>query len=115
MKAMILSSPVATDPTKKLSSANLWELATRLFLFKADRWKRRAQFYERHRDHFPRLATSRFIHRCRELEATYRRFVAIMFRMALHEQLVPARTSALRKNQGQKAGLPHRLAALANR
>ena len=115
MKAMILSSPVTTNPVKKLSSANLWELATRLFMSKADRWKRRALFYERHRDYFPRLATSRFIDRCRELEAMYRRFIAIMFRMALQEQLVPVRTSTLRKHQGQRTRLPHRLAALASR
>ena len=115
MKAMILSSPVATNPVKKLSSENLWELVTRLFMFKAERWKRRAQFYERHQDYFPRLATSRFIRRCRELEATYRRFVTIMFRLALQEQLIPVRTSAHRKHQGLRTRLPHRLAALASR
>ena len=115
MKAMILSSPVATNHAKKLSSANLWELTTRLFMSKAERWKRRALFYERHRDYFPRLATSRFIDRCRELEAMYRRFVMIMFRIPLQEQLVPVRTSALRKKRGQRTTLPHRFAALANR
>ncbi len=38
----------------------------------ADRWRRRALFYESHRDYFPRLSSGRFVARCHELEATYR-------------------------------------------
>lgn len=38
----------------------------------AERWRRRALFYERHRDYFPRLSSGRFVARCRELEASYR-------------------------------------------
>ncbi|OQW32198.1 MAG: hypothetical protein A4E19_19370 [Nitrospira sp. SG-bin1] len=110
MKTTIISSTVATNPVKKLSSTNPWELARRLFMFKAERWKRRAMFYERHRDYFPRLAMSRFIDRCRELEAMYRQFVTIMFHMPLQEQLVP-----VRKKQEQRTPLSRRLAVLASR
>ena len=39
----------------------------------ADRWRRRALFYERHRDYFPRMASGPFVARCRELEAIFRR------------------------------------------
>lgn len=112
MKEVVISSSAVTGPAKRLSPAHLWELTTRLFMFKAERWKRRAIFYERHRDYFPRVAASRFIDRCRELEATYRGFVAIMFRMAIREQLAPARTITVRKKYGKRAMLPTRLAAL---
>jgi hypothetical protein len=57
----------------------------------ADRWRRRAQFYECHRDYFPRLASGRFIDRCRELEATYRGLAQVLFNVPPQAQLVPVR------------------------
>lgn len=111
MKDVIRSSSVVAGPVTRLSSAHLWELTTRLLMFKAQRWKRRAMFYERYRDYFPRVAASRFIDRCRELEATYRGIVAIMFRMAIQEQLVPARAVTVRKKYAKRAMLSTRVAA----
>ncbi len=113
MKDVVTSSSVIASPRKRLSPAHLWGLTTRLFMFKAERWKRRAMFYEQHRDYFPRVVASRFIDRCRELEATYRGFVAIMFQMAVRKQLAPARAITVRKRYGKRAMLSTRLAALA--
>ena len=112
MKDVVISSPVIAGPAKRLSPVHLWELTTRPFMFKAERWKRRAMFYERHREYFPRVAASRFIDRCRELEATYREFVAMMIRMAMREQPAPARAMMIRKQYGKRAMVPTRLAAL---
>ncbi len=115
MKDITISSSVATGSKKRLSPTHLWELATRLFMFKAERWKRRAMFYEQHRDYFPRLASGQFITRCRQLEARYRELVGIMFGLALRDRLIPVRTVALRKKQRQRIMLPQRLAALESR
>ena len=115
MKDVTIASSVATGGKKCLSPTHLWDLATRLFMFKAERWKRRAMFYERHRDYFPRLASGQFITRCRQLEARYRELVGIMFRLALREQLVPVRALTLKKKSGQRVMLPQRLATLGGR
>ncbi|MDK2743577.1 MAG: hypothetical protein H8K03_01695 [Nitrospira sp.] len=90
----LIPTPVRRGP-KRLSPRHLLELATRLFIFKADRWKRRALFYERHRDYFPRLSAGRFVDRCRELEATYRALAQIMLLMPAQDELVPVRQLAL--------------------
>jgi len=90
----VIPAPVRRGP-KRLSSQHLLELATRLFIFKAERWKRRALFYERHRDYFPRLSASRFVDRCRELEATYRALAQVMLLMPAQDELVPVRQLAL--------------------
>lgn len=82
---------------KRLSPKHLLELATRLFIFKADRWERRALFYERHRDFFPRLSSSRFVDRCRQLEAAYRALAQMMLLLPQQGQLVSVRAQALRK------------------
>jgi hypothetical protein len=74
-------------------------LATRLFIFNAERWRRRALFYERHRDYFPRLSAGRFVDRCRELEAAYRRLAAVMFALPAKHQREPVRTMVLRRRQ----------------
>jgi regulator of sirC expression with transglutaminase-like and TPR domain len=92
----LIASPVRRKP-KRLSPQHLVELATRLFMFKAERWKRRAQFYEQHRECFPRVSASRFVDRCRELEATYRALARILFLMPAQDQLVSARALALRR------------------
>lgn len=39
----------------------------------AEQWQSRADFYEQHRDYFPRLASSPFLNRCRAIAAGYRR------------------------------------------
>ncbi len=97
MKDITISSPVTTGSRKRLSPPHLWELATRLFMFKAERWKRRAVFYERHRDYFPRLASGPFINRCRELEASYRALAQLMFLVPPEKRLVPIHVLALPK------------------
>ncbi len=82
---------------RRLSPRHLLELATRLFIFKAERWKRRALFYERHRDSFPRLSSGRFVDRCRELEAAYRALAHMMFLLPEQDQLVSVRVQASRR------------------
>ena len=57
-------------------------LLVRLLAGDAERWRRRARFYERHRDYFPRLSSGRFVARCRELEAMYRALSWTLRRLA---------------------------------
>ena len=58
-------------------------LLVRLLAGDAERWRRRARFYERHRDYFPRLASGRFVSRCRELEAMYRKLAMMVENLAV--------------------------------
>ena len=61
-------SPGRTNSASRSAAS----MTARLLAEAAKRWQQRAQFYERHRDYFPRLSTGRFVGRCHELEATYR-------------------------------------------
>ena len=81
----------------RLSTNHLLELVTRLCLFKAERWGRRALFYEKHRDYFPRLSASRFVSRCRSLEARYRALAQLMFLIPADERLVPVHAVGVRR------------------
>jgi regulator of sirC expression with transglutaminase-like and TPR domain len=92
----VIPAPARGEP-KRLSREHLLELVTRLFIFKAERWKRRALFYERHRDYFPRLSSSRFVDRCRQLETAYRALAQVMFLLPTRDQLVSVRALALRR------------------
>ena len=100
-KGISLSPSVLPAPFKQestgLSPNHLLEFVTRLCLFKAERWGRRALFYEKHRDYFPRLSASRFVNRCRALEARYRALAQIMFLIPAEDQLIPIRALALPK------------------
>ena len=100
-KGLALSTFLIPAPTregrKRLSPKHVLEFATRLFIFKAERWKRRALFYEQHRDYFPRLSSSRFVGRCRELEAAYRALAHMMFLLPEQDQLVAVRSLALQR------------------
>lgn len=96
LSTSLIPAPARRGP-KRLSPNHLLELVTRLCIFKAERWGRRALFYERHRDYFPRLATGRFVNRCRELEARYRALAQIMFLIPAEDRLVPIRALALAK------------------
>ncbi|MGE0469159.1 MAG: hypothetical protein AB7L09_17230 [Nitrospira sp.] len=100
-KGLAISTSVISAPARggamRLSREHLLELVTRLFIFKAERWKRRARFYERHRDYFPRLSSSRFVDRCRQLEETYRTLAQVMFLLPTQDQLVSVRALASRK------------------
>ncbi|MBM4127903.1 MAG: hypothetical protein FJ247_11230 [Nitrospira sp.] len=110
----IIVSPVRRG-VKRLSPNHLAGLAFRLSIFKADRWGRRARFYERHRDYFPRLFAGRFVARCRELEARYRELALALFGLAAHDQMVPVRAMASQRKQIKKLALPHRLALTSMR
>ncbi len=55
-------------------------LLAQLYHADAERWHRQAQFYARHRAYFPRLATSRFVVRCRQLCELYRRLARSLLR-----------------------------------
>lgn len=100
-KGLAISTFLIPAPTrggaKRLSPKHLLELATRLFIFKAERWRRRALFYEQHRDYFPRLSSSRFVDRCHELEASYRALAHMMFLLPAQDQLVSVRALASRR------------------
>lgn len=67
-----------------------------LFGVNADRWRRRAVFYERHRDYFPRLASGRFVERCRELEVAYRGLAHVMFNIQPQIEWAPVRANVSR-------------------
>ncbi|MDH4237012.1 MAG: hypothetical protein OEV17_07170 [Nitrospira sp.] len=115
MKHVTTSTPVVRLGVKRLAPHHLWGLAARLFRFNAERWKRRALFYERHRDCFPRLSAGRFIERCRELEAAYRRLAEIMFALPAKDQWGPVRTLVARRKQGGRAVLPDYRALISAR
>ncbi|MDF0675436.1 MAG: hypothetical protein P0120_14030 [Nitrospira sp.] len=92
----VIPGPAKRGP-QRLSPNHLLELVTRLCIFKAERWGRRARFYERHRDYFPRLSSGQFVNRCRELEASYRALAQIMFLIPTEKRLVPIRPLTLSK------------------
>lgn len=119
MTGLTTSTSIVVSPVKRgatrLSPNHLAGLAVRLFVFKADRWGRRARFYERHRDYFPRLFASRFVARCRELEARYRELAKALFGLSAHEQMIPVRAMASQRRQGKRIALPHRLALTSTR
>lgn len=100
-KGLALSTSLIPAPDtggpERLSAKHVLKLATRLFIFKAERWKRRALFYEQHRDYFPRLSSSRFVGRCRELEAAYRALAHMMFLLPAQDQVVAVRALALQR------------------
>lgn len=91
-----LPTPFKQELTR-LSPNHLLELVTRLCLFKAERWGRRALFYEKHRNYFPRLSASRFVSRCRSLEATYRALAQLIFLIPADEHLVPVLAVGVRR------------------
>ena len=62
----------------------------------AERWGRRAQFYERFRDYFPRLSSGGFVARCRELEASYRGLSLAVWNMTPQVAWVPVRSTVRR-------------------
>ncbi len=96
LSTSVIPAPMRRRPTR-LSPKHLFELVTRLCIFKAERWGRRALFYERHRDYFPRLSASRFVSQCRELEARYRALAQMMFLIPTEDRLIPVRALALPK------------------
>lgn len=116
MNGVTTSRAVVANPfrrgVKRLSPNHVWELATRLFMFKADRWRRRARFYEQHRDYFPRLSAGRFVERCRKLEMLYQRLAEVMLAMPIQTQQVPVRAITMRKNREWRIALPDRLASI---
>lgn len=76
----IVEGPVRPG-TNRTAPGRPYGLAAWLFREDAERWRRRALFYERHRDYFPRLSSGRFVVLCRELETTYRRLSRAMWNM----------------------------------
>ncbi len=105
----LVVSPVKSRATR-LSPNHLLGLALRLSLFRANRWGRRARFYEHHRDYFPRLFAGRFVARCRALEARYRGLAQALFGLSASEPMIPVRAMASQRKQGKRIALPHRLA-----
>ena len=95
MKEVTTSTSMVGSPvrpgTNRLAPNGPSEFAAWLFRVNADRWRRRALFYERHRDYFPRLSSGRFVDRCRELEATYRGLAQVLFIIQPQLQWAPVR------------------------
>jgi hypothetical protein len=115
MSHVAISSTVTSAGMKRLAPNHLWELAARLFRFRADRWRRRALFYRRYRDYFPRLSGSRFVDRCWELETMYRGLSEVMHAIPRHEQWVPVREMVVRRKHSRKTALPYQSATLSMR
>ena len=119
MTGITTSTSIVVSPVKRgamrLSPNHLAGLALRLFVFRAERWGRRARFYERHRDYFPRLIAGRFVARCRELEARYRELAKALFGLSAHEQMIPVRAIASQRRPGKRIASPHRLALTSMR
>lgn len=100
MKDVMRSSSIAGSNqesvrTKPLSRA-LSNLAGWVFAVNADRWRRRAQFYERHRDYFPRMASGPFVDRCRQLESASREVACMLFALPQQDEMVPVRIAPSR-------------------
>jgi len=85
---------LGSEETRPISS--LLDVAARLFNVNADRWRRRAEFYERHRDYFPRLASGSFVDRCHQLESASRAIARTLFAMPSRGELVPVRVTVPR-------------------
>ena len=106
MTAIATSTSLVVSPAKpgtaRLSPHHLMKLALRLSVFRADRWGRRARFYERHREYFPRLFAGRFVAQCRELEARYRELAKALFGLTAHDEMVPARAIASQSRHGNR-------------
>ena len=119
MTDITISTSIAASPVRgggrRLSPNHVVGLALRLFMFKAERWGRRARFYERHRDYFPRLFSSRFVARCRELETGYRGLALALFGLSAHDQIMPLRAIASQQRHGKRITPPHRLALTSMR
>jgi len=77
-------------------------LAGWLFSVNADRWRRRAQFYEHHREYFPRLASGSFVERCRELESISRAFARLLFAVPPQDELIPVRVTVSRAKSSRR-------------
>ena len=95
MKAVTTSTSMAECPLRRnrhwLALAGPSGFAALVFRSHADRWRRRALFYERHRDYFPRLASGRFVERCRELETAYRGLAHVLFTLQPQIEWAPVR------------------------
>lgn len=105
MRRMVESQSIGQFGMNRLSTYHLLELAVRLFKFRADRWKRRALFYRRYQEYFPRVSASRFVDRCLELEMRYRVLVEIIGTMTAQGQLMAAPGGVVRGKHGRPAAL----------
>jgi len=108
MKQVATSTSLVRSGMNQLAPNHLWELAARVFKFRADRWKRRALFYRRYREYFPRLSTSRFVDRCVELDMKYRRLAEMLHIMARQGRVVSTRGMIVRRKPGRTVMLPTR-------
>jgi hypothetical protein len=86
---------VRPEPTRTISRLP-YRFAAWVLGNHAERWGRRALFYKRHRDYFPRLSSGGFIARCRELEATYRGLSLAIWNMTPQVAWVPVRSGIRR-------------------
>ena len=105
MKHVITSTSVEHIGANRLAPHHLWELAARLFRFRADRWRRRALFYRRYREYFPHLSSSRFVERCLELDQRYRRMAEVLRAMQTKRSLGMARAIDVRGKHGNSLPL----------
>ena len=108
MKQVTTSTSLVKPSMNQLTPNHLWELAARVFRFRADRWNRRALFYRRYREYFPHVSTSRFVDRCLELDMRYRRLSEILRVMSRQGGAVTTGGMIMRRKHGRTVALPHR-------
>jgi len=108
MKQVPASTALVNMGTNQLAPHYLWELAARVFQFRADRWKRRGLFYKRYREYFPRVSTSRFVDRCLELDVRYRKLSEILRSMSRQGRFMETRRMIMREKHGRTIMVPSR-------
>lgn len=107
MRHVTASTSVVRSGMKRLAPDHLRELAARLFMFRADRWRRRALFYRRYRDYFPRLSAGRFVDRCWELETMCRGLAEVMRAKPAQDRM----GAGLKDRREEKVRLEYRAAS----
>lgn len=112
MKQLAASTVPVNADMNRLSASHLWELAARLFTFRANRWKRRALFYQRYREYFPHMSTSRFVERCLELDLRYRRMAELLSAMSRQGRLLTTSEMVMRRKPRRTAALSPRPALI---
>lgn len=112
MKQVIVSPPPVRLNMNRLAPGGLWASVAWLFRFQAARWSRRARFYDRYQEYFPRLSSGRFVERCRELESLYGRLASLMLEMPLQGQWVPVRAAVAKGRYGRRTVASHRPAVI---
>ncbi|MCP9453416.1 MAG: hypothetical protein NNA23_12120 [Nitrospira sp.] len=105
MKDRSIHSEAAQMNVIQRKPAGFWRAVSWLFWCYAQQWRKRARFYERYRDYFPRLSASRFVKRCRELEHLYGKLASMVLVVPVREhEWVPIRVPMGRRKGRRISG-----------